>query len=217
MGRVILIDAVSAVALVGLWYFCLASYNHRRGAKALRWVEVACSNRGRLIEARWFGASRVQAHLQFASHWFENARVTIKLLPRPLPIQWLLSTWQKQRETLTFEADLDCAPGIRLEVLRHRWLTHSDNQLVRKSRDWTVVRPGPVVLTTCTEWKQELPPVVNTLMTSRGHSLLTVRLRPESPHLAATIDLEALSDEHAAAGFLGVLRDLAAGASTHRQ
>jgi hypothetical protein len=217
VGRVILIDAVSAVALVGLWYFCLASYNHRRGAKALRWVEVACSNRGRLIEARWFGASRVQAHLQFASHWFENARVTIKLLPRPLPIQWLLSSWQKQRETLTFEADLDCAPGIRLEVLRHRWLTHTDNKLVRKSRDWTVVRPGPVVLTTCTEWKQELPPVVNTLMTSRGHSLLTVRLRPESPHLAATIDLEALSDEHAAAGFLGVLRDLAAGASTHRQ
>jgi hypothetical protein len=217
VGRVILIDAVSAVALVGLWYFCLASYNHRRGAKALRWVEVACSNRGRLIEARWFGASRVQAHLQFASHWFENARVTIKLLPRPLPIQWLLSSWQKQRETLTFEADLDCAPGIRLEVLRHRWLTHTDNKLVRKSRDWTVVRPGPVVLTTCTEWKQELPPVINTLMTSRGHSLLTVRLRPESPHLAATIDLEALSDEHAAAGFLGVLRDLAAGASTHRQ
>jgi hypothetical protein len=217
VGRVILIDAVSAGALVGLWYFWLASYNHRRGTKALRWVELACSNRGRLIEARWFGASRLQAHLQFASHWFENARVTIRLLPRPLPIQWLLSTWNKQRETLTFEADLDCAPGIRLEVLRHRWLTHSDNKLVRKSRDWTVVRPGPVVLTTCTQWKQELPPVINTLMTSRGHSLLSVRLRPESPHLAATIDLEALSDEHAAAGFLGVLRDLAASASTHRQ
>jgi hypothetical protein len=217
VGRVILIDAVSAAALVGLWYFWLASYNHRRGTKALRWVELACSNRGRLIEARWVGASRLQAHLQFATHWFENARVTIRLQPRPLPIQWILSAWNKQRETLTFEADLDCAPGIRLEVLRHRWLTHSDNKLVRKSRDWTVVRPGPVVLTTCTQWKQELPPVINTLMTSRGHSLLSVRLRPESPHLAATIDLEALSDERAAASFLGVLRDLAAGASTHRQ
>jgi hypothetical protein len=54
-------------------------------------------------------------------------------------------------------------------------------------------------------------------MTSRGHNLLTVRFRPESPHLAATIPLEALSDEQAAAGFLSVLRELAAGASTHQQ
>ena len=217
MGRLLLIDAAAAVALVALWYFCLASYNHRRGSKALRWVETACSHRGKLTGSRWVSSSRLQAHLQFASHWFENARVTILLLPRPLPIQWLLSVWHKQRETLTFEADLDCAPGMQLEVLRHRWLTHSDDKVVRKSRDWMIVRPGPVVLTTCTEWKQELPPVINTLMTSRGHNLVSVRFRPESPHLAATIDLEALSDEKAAAGFLGVLRDLAVGASTHRQ
>jgi hypothetical protein len=151
------------------------------------------------------------------AHWFENARVTIRLLPRPWPIQWFSSVWRKERETLTFEADLDYAPGIRLEVLRHRWLTHSDNKLVRKSRNWTVIRPGPVVLTTCAQWKQELPPVINTLITSRGQNLLSVRFRPESPHLAATIDLEALSNEQAVASFLGVLRDLAAGASTHRR
>jgi hypothetical protein len=217
VGRLFLIDAAGALALVALWYFCFASYNHRRGKNALRWVEAACAHRGQVIDARWVGASRLQAHMRFAAHWFENARVTIRLLPRPLPIPWLLSAWHKQRETLTFEADLDCPPGIRLEVLRHRWLTHSDDKLVRKSRNWTVVRPGPVVLTTCTQWKQELPPVINTLMTSRGHNLLSVRFRPDSPHLAATIDLQSLSDEHAAAGFLGVLRDLAAGASTHRQ
>ena len=217
MGRLFLIDAAGAVALVGLWYLCFAQYNHRRGSKALRWVEAACSNRGQIIEAHWVGASRLQAHLRFAAHWFDNARVTIRLLPRPLPIPWLLSVWHKRRETLTFEADLDCAPGVRLEILRHRWLTHSDDKLVRKSRHWTITRPGPVVLTTCTQWKQELPPVINTLMTSRGHNLLSVRFRPESPHLAATIDLETLSDQQAAAGFLGVLRDLAAGASTSRQ
>jgi len=217
VGRLFLIDAAGAVALVGLWYFCLASYNHRRGTMALRWVEAACANRGQVIEARWLGTSRLQAQLRFAAHWFENVSVTIRLLPRPLPIQWLLSVWNKQRETLTFEADLDCAPGIQMEVLRHRWLTHSDNKAVRKSRHWTLVSAGPVVLTTSTQWKQELPPVINTLMTSRGHNLLSVRFRPESPHLAATIDLETLSDQQAAASFLGVLRDLAAGASTHRQ
>jgi hypothetical protein len=74
-----------------------------------------------------------------------------------------------------------------------------------------------VVLTTSNQWQQELPPIVNTLMTSRGHSLLKVRLRPESPHLACTMDLDSLSGEEAVAGFLGVLREVAAGASRSRQ
>jgi len=78
VGRLFLIDAVGAVALVGLWYFCLATYNHRRGTKALRWVEAACSHRGQVTQARWIGASRLQAHLRFAAHWFENAQVTIR-------------------------------------------------------------------------------------------------------------------------------------------
>jgi len=72
------------------------------------------------------------------------------------------------------------------------------------------------VLTTRTHWAQELTPVVNTLMTSRGHNLVTVRFRPESPHLAATVPLDAVVDEQAAAGFLTVVRELAAGAA-HQQ
>jgi hypothetical protein len=44
-----------------------------------------------------------------------------------------------------------------------------------------------------------------------------VRFRSESPHLAATIPLEALSDEQAAAEFLSMLRELAVGASTRQQ
>jgi hypothetical protein len=211
-----LMDAAAAVAVVGIWYLCLASYNRRRGTKALRWLEAACSGRVRVVEAHWLGPSGLQAHLGFAAHWFENARVTIRLLPRPLPVQWLLSRWHKQRETLTFEADLGYAPSIRLEVLRHRWVSHSNKKPTQDSREWTVVRPGPVVLTTCSQWKQEVPPIVSTLITTRGHNLLSVRFRPESPHLAATIDLESLADNEAAAGFLEVLRDLA-GSSRSRQ
>jgi hypothetical protein len=217
VGRLFLIDVVAAAVLMAIWYSIFLRYNRRRGARALRWVEVACSNRARIVEARWIGASRLQAHLRFAAHWFENAKVTIRLLPRPVPIQWFVSRWHKQRETVTFEADLDYVPGIRLEVRRHRWLTHRSGNLDRPSRNWTVSHPGPVVLTTSTQWRQELPNIVNTLMTSRGHDLLSVRFDPESPHFAATIDLDALSGEEAAASFLGVVRDLAAGASTSRQ
>lgn len=216
MGTLILIYAAGATLLVGLWHFCLSRYNRRKGKQALRWVEAACSNRARIEQARWIGSSRLQANLRFAAHRFENARITIRLLPRPLPVQWLTSRWHKERETLTFEADLDYVPGIHLEVLRHHWVTHSDKRMLRSNRNWTVSRPGPVVLTTSRQWRQELPPIVSTLTTTRGHSLLNVRLSPRSPHLAATVDLEILADQEAAAGFLGVLRELA-GASTSRQ
>jgi len=215
--RFALIDALTAVAVLALWYFFLARYNRRKGAAAMRWLEVACFGQGRILEAKWVGTSRLQAQVAFAAHWIESARVTVRLRPRPVPVQWFLSIWRNQKETLTFEADLDCAPGLHLQVYRHRWLTHKNANVSSRSKRWAVSRPGPVVLTTRAQWTQELTPVVNTLMTSRGHNLISVRLRPESPHLAATVALEALSDEEAASSFLTVVRELAAGASTSRQ
>jgi hypothetical protein len=212
-----LIDAVGAAVLLGAWFFYFTRYNHRKGAVALRWVESACSNKGRLLDVRWLGVTLLQARFGFASHWFDNVRVTIRLQPRPIPFKWFVSVWHRQKETLTFEADLDYAPSFQLDVFRHRWLSKRHSNLAIESRDWSVSRPGPVILTTRTRWTQELSPLVNTLMTSRGHSLLSVHFRSESPHLAATVPLEALSDEQAAAGFLSVLRELASGASASRQ
>src|ERR1700690_427574 len=74
----LLIDGLSAVALAGLWYFLFARYNRQKGVAALRWVQIACSSHGRIVETRWLGASSLQAQLSFASHWFENARVTVR-------------------------------------------------------------------------------------------------------------------------------------------
>jgi hypothetical protein len=215
--RLVLIDALGAVVLLVLWYFYFARFNRRRGAVVLRWVESACSSRGRIVESRWVGVSRLQARLGLGVHWFENAHITVRLRPRPLLLMWLFSIWRKQSETLTFEADLDHAPTFQLEVFRHRWFSHRHSAVAVKWGDWEVSRPGPVVLTTRTHWTQEFTPVVNSLMTSRGHNLLTVRFRPDSPHLAATIPLEALSNEQGAASFLNIVEELAAGASTHRR
>jgi hypothetical protein len=217
VGRLVLIDALGAVVLLGAWFFYFARYNRRKGAVALRWVEAACSSKGQLLDSRWLGLTLLQARFGFTAHWFDNARVTIRLRPRPIPFNWFVSIWHKQKETLTFEADLDCAPGFRLDVYRHRWMSQQHSHVSSQPRDWSISRPGPVVLTTRTRWTQELSPVVNTLMTARGHNLISVRFRSESPHIEATVPLEALSDEQAAAGFLSVLRELAAGASASRQ
>jgi hypothetical protein len=47
--------------------------------------------------------------------------------------------------------------------------------------------------------------------------VLQVRFRPESPQFSVTVTLDALADPATAAGFLSTLRELAAGASAHRQ
>ncbi len=214
MGR-ILIDALIAGVLLGVWYLWFARHNRRRGTWVLRWVESALAGKGQVFEAQWLGASHLRARLRFPARWFENARVTVRLLPRPLPLQWLISVAHKQKETLTFEADLDYAPGFDLDVSRHRWLTHSKTRPTTESlKKWAISRPGPIVLTTRAQWAQDLTPVVNALMTARGHNLLSVRFRPQSPHFTACVALETLSADEGPASFLTVMRELAAGAST---
>jgi hypothetical protein len=213
VGRLLLIDVVSAGVVLAVWYFCFARYNRRKGTTVLRWVQVACAGQGRIVEARWVSSSLVQASLYLPSRFFEDARLTVHLMPRALPMQWLISRWRKQQETLTFEADLECAPGFRLDVFNHRWCGRNRSKILPDARNWTIARPGPVVLTTREKWAHELTPVVNALMASREKNFLNVRFHPDSPHFSATVALDSLADQQAAAGLLTVLRELADGAS----
>jgi len=219
VGRLLIIDFICAVVALGGWYLFFAAYNRRRGAEALRWVQSACAGKGRITEFRWLNSSRLYARIQFPSRSFENARVTMKFRPRALPVQWVLSRVHKHKETLTFEADLGGSPTFRLDVVRHRWCAHSRGIVNQKrdEREWDIYEPGPIVLTTRTHWKEDSTPELNTLMTVRQQDVLQVRFRPESPQFSATIALDALDDPRTAAGFLTTLRELAAGASAHRQ
>jgi hypothetical protein len=211
-----LIDGLIAALSLLLWYVCFSQYNRRKGDATLRVVESACLGLGKVTEVRWFGAHRLEAHLRFTTHWVGDAHVTVRLRPRQVPLNWLLAIARKQKETLTFEANLDFAPAFQLEVYRHQWLTEKAEP--SSGREWMISRPGPIVLTTRKQWGNELTPVVNTLMSSSGHSLMSVRFRTEAPHLAATVPLEALSGEESSVAFLNVLRELAASASsTSRQ
>lgn len=220
MGRLLAIDVVGAVAVLALWYCLFAAYNRRKGAEALRWVQSACAGKGRILDWRWLNSSRLHARLQFPSRSFENAHVTVRFRPRAVPVGWLLSYWRKQKETLTFEADLGGSPSFHLEVMRHRWCAHSRGVTARgrgDDREWDIYEPGPVILTTRTHWKQDPTPELNALMTVRQQDVLQVCFHPESPQFSATIALDALHDPKTAAGFLTTLRELAAGASAHRQ
>jgi hypothetical protein len=221
VGRLLLIDVASSVAVLGLWYLVFATYNRRKGASALRWVQTACAGRGRILDSHWggLGSSHLHARLHFASRWFENARVTVKFRPRSSPVHWLLACWKRQKETLIFEADLGGSPSFHLEVVRHRWSAHNRGITARKrdGREWDLYEPGPIILTTRTHWKQDPTAELNALMSARRQDFLEVHFRPESPQFSATVPLEALADPAAAATFVSSLREIAAGVSAHRQ
>ena len=218
MGLLLLIDVAGAAAALALWYFLFAAYNRRKGARALRWVESACAGRGRVVDSHWLSSSRLYARLQLPSRSFENARVTVTFRPRALPVQWLLSCWRNQKETLTFEADLGGSPSFHLEVVRHRWSAHSRGVTAhRNQRQWDIYQPGPIVLTTRTQPQQEHAPELTALMAVRERDVLQVCFCPCSPQFSATVGLDALADPDNASDFLTTLRELAAGASAHRQ
>jgi hypothetical protein len=213
VGRTILIDGAAAGMLLMVWYAGFIHYNRRRGLAVLEWIQAACLGKGRILNPRWqASSSRLLANLQLSSRWFEDARVTVQLLPRALPPSWFLSRWRREEETLTFEADMGFPPGFHMDVIRHRWSGPTAAKLP-KSRNWTITRSKPVVLTTKEDWPTELTPVVNALTSWREKDFLSVRFNPTSPHFTATVTLQSLSDQDAAAGMMGLFRELAASSS----
>lgn len=210
----ILIDVVVALALCFLWYAWFVRYNRRRAANVLHWVQAACLGKGRVADLRWqANSSKLKATLHLSSRWFEDARLTLRLMPRPLPVQWALSRYRQQQETLTFEADMGFPPGFDLDVIRHRWSGHSGAKSSTGTRAWTITRPGPVILTTKEDWPVELSPVVNALASWRDKDFVGVRFNSTSPHFTATVALENLSDQKTTAALLGLFRELAASSS----
>ncbi len=222
MGRFILIDVVVALTVSFLWYAWFVRYNRRRATGVLQWVQGACLGKGRIMDLRWqASSSRLKATLNLSSRWFEDARLTIRLLPRPLPLQWALSRLRQQQETLTFEADMGFPPGFHLDVIRHRWAGHTGGKSSRSKtpagvRPWTIHRPDPVILTTKEEWPAELSPVVNALASWREKDFVGIRFNSTSPHFTATVALENLSDQQSAAALLGLFRELAASSSARQ-
>lgn len=213
MGRWILIDVGVATIFALLWYSWFVRYNRRRAASVLEWVQAACLGKGRLTNLEWrASSSHLKATLHLATRWFDDASVTIRLLPRPLPVKWIISRFRQQQETLTFEADMGFPPAFHLDIVRHRWSGHT----ARKKKtvgNWTITRPGPVILTTKDEWPMELTPVVNALTTWRDKDFVSVRFNQTAPHFAATVVLDSLSDQKSASALLDLFRELAASSS----
>jgi hypothetical protein len=208
----VIADVLAAVLLVLLWYFGFLRYNRRRAQRVLGWICASGAGRDRIVSVRWISPSRFYLKLHFPSHYFRDARFRVHLLPREMPLNWLLSRIRGEQEVLTFEADLDCPPAFNLEVHNYCW-----SKLPRSSLndDVTIVRTGPVVLTTRRDWQQDLSHMMGGLLASRDCHFQTVCFRRHSPHFSATLLLACLDLQYDfAPNLFEALRELATGAST---
>ena len=178
----------------------------------LQWVRGAFAGHAQIMGVRWIGASRFHIRMRVASPLFRQSAVLVQLRPREFPLAWAASRLRRQRETLTFEADLDCAPSFNLEVHNHRWCGRSRREL--PARRLAVEQCGPFVLTTRNDWQREITHMMTALVASRECDFLSVCFRRSSPHFSATVALTSLAPETECENeIFEVLRELAECAS----
>jgi hypothetical protein len=147
--------------------------------------------------------------MQLPSALFGSAHITVRLLPRALPLHWLKRRLDAQIETVTIETDLERAPSFSLKVHNHRWSGHLARRALSKNRPWVIHRSGSMVLTTCEDWDAEHNPVLTALLVARQSEFTDVALKPQSPHLTATLPVDALTDYASALQVFEKLRELA--------
>lgn len=217
MLGIIVIDLVVGAVAIVLWYICVARYNRKRAQRIQRWIEAAFAGHGHIIAVQWTAASRFHVRLRLSSNLFQRACMVVQLLPRELPLHWLVFHLRKKRETVTFDADLDCPPAFNLEVHNHRWCGRTRAKVAIDGRHAVIEQCGPFVLTTRNDWQREIMTMMTALVASRDCDFLTVSFRRTTPHFSATVPLESLSPEaQTEADLFDVLRELAAGASASR-
>lgn len=203
-----------ALIMVGGWYLIFSRYNRKQGFRVLRWLEAALDGQGHVTGVRWLGPSRFHVPLRFFPSVFQRAAVVVQLAPRELPFQWLARLYDKQPDTLTFEADLDCAPRFNLEIHNHRWCGRTRRLLPPDPDKWEVERVGPIVLSSRSEWQKEVSAMLNSLLGCRDRDFLKLAIRRQSPHFSAIVPLASIAPDAETRGqIFELMRELASGVS----
>jgi hypothetical protein len=215
----IVIEVLAGIVLVSVWYLWFFRTNRLRSRLLIEQIRTALGGHAQIVGVHWISPSRFHVRLRLFPEIFRHCSVAVQLIPRELPLSWFLSAIRNQRETLTFEADLDVPPGFSLEVHNQRWSGHSGRKR-RRPHLHHVEACGPFVLTTRTDWQREITAMMNALVASRDSDFLSVSFRRTSPHFAASVPVSSLSSEHTAryGGYdmFDVLRELADCASASR-
>ncbi len=217
MWRSVGVNFIIAGLAVLTWYIVFRIVNRRHGSDAIEWIETALSFHGEISAVKWLSASRVYVRLRLASSPFRQPTLLIQLMPREMPLEWLLSWWRGTKESVTFQANFDCAPGFNLEVQNLRMFARTRRRLKPNTKTWTFEHVGPFVISTRRDWKRDLMNLMDGLVASRACDFTGVSFRNRSPHFSATVPLNSFSPQAQAENDLfDVLGELASGASASK-
>lgn len=212
----ILISLAGGAAAVLAWYFVFVRYNRARAIQVLRRIESSLRGHGHVTGIRWSTPSRFQVPVRLNTTVFRRASMMVQIRPREAPLRWLLDWLNKRPETVTFEADLDCAPGFNLLVRNHRWWGRTSRKLSPDPKNWVFEQTTPLLLTTRPGYQGNTPAMLNALFRCRDKEFLKLLFRRNSPHFSATLPLEAVGSAEDGENLFEILLDVASGASTSR-
>jgi hypothetical protein len=183
------IDAVVAAVVVAGWYFWFRRVNRIRSKQILGWVERACYSHGAISGVRWRSASRFDVQLCLCAPVFRRASLAVRLEPREMPLTWVAGRLRRQKEKVTFEAELEYGPRLRLHVQNHRWCGEAGGRRPSSPGRWQLESLGATVLSTQPEWQNLLGPLLEPLLASRSCDFLHVGFRAKAPHFVACAPL----------------------------
>lgn len=213
IGPALLYLAIAVAALLA-WHVYYARKSRKRAFEVLGWIEDLLCGHGHVAGVKWNGASSFQIPVKLRANAFHNASLRVNLIPKELPLNWLVSKIKKSQETLMFEADLDWAPPFSLELQSYRLFARTRKDLPPDAPGWDFEQTTPFILTTRKDWQREITSVITSLLSHPDRQFLSIAFSQRSPHFTATMTLESIAPTSTCrTEIFDSLRELAAGAS----
>jgi len=203
-----------AIVVMAVWYWGFLHFNRNCSLHILHWLKGAIAADGQISSVEWISPSRFRVRLLMPGSVFHQPLLDARLAPRQLPLKWAMWRWQGRQETLTFEANLGCAPRLSVDIERARF-TGSTRRWVRGAGNWPTQTVASVFISTAPEWAPEISGCMSAVVSKHAFELMAVSFRSRAPHFAVTYSLKELlkhpSNEYTI--FVG-LRELAEGSPT---
>ncbi len=201
---IFLCDAAIAGLLVLGWYLVWRQVNRRRAAGVVsRIVEVVA---GCAVPSppKWLSASRFQVDLRFLTAIGESS-FTVELLPREMPVSWLLALLHKRKEMITFRAALERRPSNHLILSKYNCWGCTRRKMFVPDECYSL---GSIVVTTREDWRTATT-ILEGILAARPYEFSEAEFRRQAPHLVVTAPLTALNPEADEQGLFALLQELA--------
>jgi hypothetical protein len=207
----------AAIVLVGGWYLWFRRIARWRSVQILGWIERAFSDYRAVRSVSWESDSSFRVELALPPSMFRRASLAVRLQPKEMPLNWLLSRMHALPETVTFEAELDQHPTSNLFLQKHQWRAGTRCVPRRTGERWQCGSLGPMVISTQPDPQQHFGAILELMLAARSGNFLYVMFRRKAPQFVACAPLSSLSPHAPHTGMFEVLRDLATIVSTSTQ